>query len=143
MVTIQAKSDAEQKRKALLKEDPKVQEEKDVEADCDEDATEGDGQGDTVNQDKQASDDQARHEWVRCDGCNMSPIVGVRYKCLEWVFQHRIDIPLTDNTMSFCSSECPDYDLCSGCEEKGVHPSDHRMLRIENPDQAQSLSDEV
>jgi len=99
-MTIQSKSDAEQKRKALLKEDPKVQEEKDVEANCDEDATEGDGQGDTVNQDKQASDDQAHHEWVRCDGCNMSPIVGVRYKCLEWVFQHRFGISSTDNTVS-------------------------------------------
>ena len=99
-MTIQDKSDAEQKRKALLKEDPKVQEEKHVEEDCDEGATEGDGHGDTVNQDTQASDDQAVHVWVFCDGCKMSPIVGPRYKCLEWVLQHRIGTSLTDNPVS-------------------------------------------
>ena len=25
------------------------------------------------------------HWCYRCDGCKMDPIVGARYKCLEWV----------------------------------------------------------
>jgi thiol-disulfide isomerase/thioredoxin len=42
-------------------------------------------------------------EWsgVSCDGCNMDPIVGPRYRC----------------------STCGNYDLCKACEQKGhKHP---------------------
>jgi len=35
------------------------------------------------------------HTHVRCDGCGVFPIVGVRFKCLE----------------------CPDFDYCEKCEE--------------------------
>jgi len=50
------------------------------------------------------------HLGVTCDGCNTSPITGVRYKC----------------------SVCPDYDLCEACEAKGaaVHPAHHALIKI-------------
>lgn len=49
------------------------------------------------------------HPGVICDGCSGS-IYGKRYKCCE----------------------CPDYDLCEGCEGKGVH-TDHDMYTIDRP----------
>jgi len=51
------------------------------------------------------------HHGVRCDGCNAFPIVGVRYKC----------------------SVCPDYDLCSTCEAKQVHPMSHDLIMFKKP----------
>lgn len=48
---------------------------------------------------------------VRCDGCNASPIRGLRYKC----------------------AVCPDFDLCSNCESKGIHAVDHPMLKMHAP----------
>jgi len=51
------------------------------------------------------------HNFIICDGCEKTPIVGVRWKC----------------------SDCPDYDLCSECETKGVHKeTGHRFVKIEN-----------
>lgn len=49
------------------------------------------------------------HPNVICDGCN-GPVVGTRYKC----------------------SVCPDYDLCSVCEGKGLH-REHSKLIFPNP----------
>ncbi|XP_037673765.1 sequestosome-1 isoform X2 [Choloepus didactylus] len=49
------------------------------------------------------------HPNVICDGCD-GPVVGTRYKC----------------------SVCPDYDLCSACEEKGLHP-EHGKLAFPSP----------
>lgn len=49
------------------------------------------------------------HPNVICDGCN-GPVVGTRYKC----------------------SVCPDYDLCSACEGKGLH-QEHSKLVFPNP----------
>ena len=51
----------------------------------------------------EASEDDV-HKDVVCDGCEMDPIKGLRYKCLD----------------------CPDYDLCKGCFNKGVH-REHEM----------------
>jgi hypothetical protein len=51
------------------------------------------------------------HRGVECDGCQMCPIQGNRYKCYL----------------------CPDYDLCEICEEAGKHPVDHPMLKIRLP----------
>ncbi len=51
------------------------------------------------------------HPGVICDGCNGS-IYGSRFKCLI----------------------CTDYDLCSGCEGKGIHV-DHNMVELEKPSQ--------
>nr|QSX72303.1 SQSTM1 [Halisarca dujardinii] len=56
-----------------------------------------------------ASEEGVTHPGVLCDGCE-GAIRGVRYKCLS----------------------CPDYDLCSTCERKGLHP-DHNMAAYHHP----------
>jgi len=48
------------------------------------------------------------HHGITCDGCQQSPITGVRFKCRT----------------------CPDYDLCEACEAKNVHPADHPMVKF-------------
>ena len=48
------------------------------------------------------------HKYIICDGCEMNPVVGVRYKC----------------------AICPDYDLCENCEAVTTH--DHPFLKIKN-----------
>jgi hypothetical protein len=48
------------------------------------------------------------HHGITCDGCGVKPIKGVRYKCLA----------------------CHDFDLCSSCEAKNQHPSDHTLLML-------------
>lgn len=58
----------------------------------------------------QHKDESIIHYGVTCDGCNMSPLVGIRYKC----------------------SDCPDYDLCEQCEARGTH-SRHLFLKITRP----------
>lgn len=49
------------------------------------------------------------HPNIICDGCE-GPVVGIRYKC----------------------SQRDDYDLCSKCEQKGIH-GDHVLLKIREP----------
>lgn len=49
------------------------------------------------------------HQKVSCDGCEVSPIVGIRYKC----------------------SVCKDFDFCSNCEERLAH--EHPFLKIRHP----------
>ncbi|KAG9465340.1 hypothetical protein GDO78_018488 [Eleutherodactylus coqui] len=49
------------------------------------------------------------HPNVTCDGCE-GPVVGNRFKCLI----------------------CPDYDLCSTCETKGIH-KEHNMIMFPTP----------
>ena len=53
--------------------------------------------------------DEKPHPLVTCDGCEGS-VVGSRFKCML----------------------CPDYDLCSTCEAKGLH-AQHHLMRIRNP----------
>merc|ERR1712154_350733 len=50
------------------------------------------------------------HHGVTCDGCNMHPITGPRYKCL-----------VRD-----------DYDLCGRCEAAGLHLGNN-MMKITTP----------
>ena len=47
------------------------------------------------------------HYGVQCDGCNMSPLRGKRFKC----------------------ATCFDYDLCESCEDQGNHPQ-HDMFHL-------------
>lgn len=54
-------------------------------------------------------DEKVLHPGVVCDGCNQ-PLYGPRYKCVI----------------------CPDYDLCSACEQKGIHP-EHDKFKITHP----------
>ena len=51
---------------------------------------------------------QVVHQGVCCDGCQINPIIGHRYKC----------------------SVCQDFDFCSNCEEKIDHF--HPFLKIKN-----------
>jgi len=48
------------------------------------------------------------HHGITCDGCQTSPITGIRFKC-------RV---------------CSDYDLCESCEAKNVHPADHPLIKF-------------
>jgi hypothetical protein len=52
------------------------------------------------------------HTKVECDGCGVSPITGVRYKC----------------------SVCKNFDFCAMCEERRGH--EHAFLKIYKPEQA-------
>jgi hypothetical protein len=53
-------------------------------------------------------DGPAIHDNVKCDGCGAFPITGDRFKC----------------------TVCPDFDLCSPCEQKNTHPSSHPLLKL-------------
>jgi len=52
----------------------------------------------------------AVHRTVRCDGCGVFPIVGIRYKCYT----------------------CPDFDYCEKCEATREHP--HPFIKFKKPD---------
>ncbi|KAL4230805.1 Sequestosome-1 [Mactra antiquata] len=55
-------------------------------------------------------ENEAVHHGVVCDGCEMGPICGPRYKCMI----------------------CPDYDLCKNCEGQGIHV-EHDMVKMTAP----------
>ena len=57
------------------------------------------------------SEEEAVHHGVVCDICNTTPIVGIRYKCLQ----------------------CHDFDLCAKCEASGEHPASHQLLKMKQP----------
>jgi hypothetical protein len=57
------------------------------------------------------SEDSKAHLNIKCDGCGTVPICGDRYKCLV----------------------CDDFDLCSACEKKDIHPSSHPLLKMKVP----------
>ena len=63
-------------------------------------------QGQSENSDAE----EKEHPGVTCDGCQ-SNVKGIRYKC----------------------TKCYDFDLCSKCESKGMHPSDHELICIKLP----------
>jgi hypothetical protein len=51
------------------------------------------------------------HEGIFCDGCDMNPIRGLRFKC----------------------GSCADFDFCSSCPAKGGHNSDHMFIKAKLP----------
>jgi len=57
---------------------------------------------------------KAVHHHYICDGCEMSPIVGCRYKC----------------------TVCNDFDYCEACEEKFKDEHKHPFLKIYKPSMA-------
>lgn len=57
------------------------------------------------------------HHGVTCDGCNQSPILGIRYKC----------------------TVCDDFDYCDDCENKLSEDHKHPFLKIKNPNQSNYL----
>uniref|UniRef100_A0A0C9QZV5 Sqstm1_0 protein n=1 Tax=Fopius arisanus TaxID=64838 RepID=A0A0C9QZV5_9HYME len=61
------------------------------------------------NEEEMIPKDGALHTGIFCDCCEKN-VQGFRYKCIQ----------------------CPDYDLCSKCEAKGVH-EEHCMLRLSSP----------
>lgn len=54
------------------------------------------------------------HSRITCDGCQMYPLIGNRYKC----------------------SVCYDYDLCESCENKIGDSHGHCFIKIRHPDAA-------
>ena len=50
-----------------------------------------------------------RHVFIRCDGCNQDPVVGLRWRCLN----------------------CANYDLCTECYMKDIHDTTHQFERID------------
>lgn len=58
-----------------------------------------------------SKENSGEHPTVRCDGCNVFPIVGPRYNC----------------------TICPDFDLCAKCEAASVHPAEHPLLKLRQP----------
>lgn len=55
------------------------------------------------------------HPHIQCDECGTSPIVGIRYHCLE--------------------EQCKDYDICGGCEADPIarHDRSHVLAKIREP----------
>ncbi len=52
--------------------------------------------------------DQYIHDGVKCDGCNLKPIIGTRYNC----------------------TVCSNFDLCATCELKDKHPKSHPLIKM-------------
>jgi sequestosome 1 len=61
----------------------------------------------------EAQSNAAFHPGVVCDGCQ-GPIYGSRFKC----------------------AVCPDFDLCTLCNEQGKH-TEHAMMLLRTPEQRQ------
>jgi len=59
-----------------------------------------------------SSQEKVVHKGFICDGCNVGPIEGTRYKCVV----------------------CPDFDYCEKCESSIEH--NHPFLKIKKPEHA-------
>ena len=81
------------------------------------------------------------HTGVTCDGCKTSPIVGPRYKCVEYAHVQDIKTVLLIHFID--SAACPDYDLCQNCFDRKIHGTTHRFLKIDSPEEGQRTSMKV
>ena len=77
-MTVNAKTDEDRQRKALFKKEEGAK---------DEGAETGKAEVQVTE-----SDEEPVHEGIGCNGCEMQPIVGTRYKCLECDFSRAIGI---------------------------------------------------
>jgi len=68
-------------------------------------------EGKKVEQVEQPAPEAIVHKHVKCDGCGLFPIVGIRYKCFE----------------------CADFDFCEKCEATIEHP--HNFIKMKKPQQ--------
>ena len=62
----------------------------------------------------------SKHVGVICDGCQRSPIIGIRYKCLQ----------------------CSNYDLCEQCADRQLIHSEHVLAKIRTPHQVNSSTND-
>lgn len=62
-------------------------------------------------QEKGKNNNKAIHSNVRCDGCNMYPLVGCRFKC----------------------AVCPNFDFCEKCESNLGEAHKHPFIKIYEP----------
>jgi len=67
-------------------------------------------EGTRITEEPRTAENLAVHKTVICDGCEMNPLKGDRFKCVI----------------------CPNYDLCSNCNATGMH-SHHTMIKIKEP----------
>ena len=64
-----------------------------------------------IKQNKEEKNEKVVHRHYICDGCEMNPIVGVRYKC----------------------AICPDFDFCEKCEAKMGEKHNHPFVKYIKP----------
>ena len=62
-------------------------------------------------EEKEEKEEKAIHRFVICDGCNMKPVIGKRYKC----------------------KTCNNFDFCEKCYEKNKKTHGHEFDLIEKP----------
>ncbi|KAG8701825.1 hypothetical protein FRC09_005112, partial [Ceratobasidium sp. 395] len=67
--------------------------------------------------------DELTHYGYRCDECSITPIVGLRYYCLD--------------------ASCSNYNICSQCMSVGKHNPAHRLLCIRNLDDANKVMNDI
>jgi hypothetical protein len=60
------------------------------------------------------------HNGIKCNQCQIMPIVGIRYKCIK----------------------CDSYNLCEGCEEKFGLNHGHPLLKLRNTQQINMITKE-
>jgi len=63
---------------------------------------------------------KATHFGVRCDGCAVGPIQGIRYKC----------------------QVCHNFDFCEKCKANAAHPKEHQFTEIAQPEAGNGINGE-
>ncbi|KZV79130.1 hypothetical protein EXIGLDRAFT_707576, partial [Exidia glandulosa HHB12029] len=80
--------------------------------------------------------DMPVHERFACDGCGVS-VPPLPYRALRSDFAQMG--PIIGIMFMCMHPDCPDYELCSNCIDKGIHPKDHTFIRIEQPSDMEKL----